>query len=205
MAMTENEREKVDHETLSRALEAADSDTSAAEAHGVISGVLCVSSDDRTGSKWVPILLSDAAQMEPEAAKKLSLSLMVIHQHTLDALKSGNFTFDLIVPDDDKPVAERITALSDWCRGYLLGLSVHGPAGKQNLAAQKKEFVEDLIEISNVQSGQEHEKDAEKDLMELHEFVRVGVQMVFDESQPDPVPDAGTKKPPRREKPGTRH
>ena len=200
---TATEREKVDHETLARALAEADSDTSAAEAHGVISGVLCVSSDDQAGSKWVPILLSDAAQMTPAAAKKLSLSLMYIHQNTLNALKSGNFTFDLIVPDDDKPVAERIAALADWCRGYLLGLSVHGPAGKQNLVAQKKEFVEDLIEITNVQPGQEHEKEAENDLMELHEFIRVGVQMVFDESQPDP--DITTVKPPVTELTGTKH
>ena len=193
--MTETGSEKVDHETLARALAAVDSDTSAAEAHGVISGVLCVSSDDQAGSKWVPILLSDAAQMAPDAAKKLSLSLMYIHQNTLNALKSGNFSFDLIVPDDGRPVAERIIALADWCRGYLLGLSVHGPTGKQDLAAQKKEFVEDLIKISNVQSGQELEEDAESDLMELHEFVRVGVQTVFDESQLDPAPSSTTKKP----------
>jgi len=192
--MTETECEKVDHDTLAQALAAVDSDTSAAEAHGVISGVLCVSSDDQAGSKWVPILLSDAAQMAPEAAKKLSLSLMYIHQNTLNALKSGNFTFDLMVPDDDKPVAERIAALADWCRGYLLGLSVHGPTGKLDLAAQKKEFVGDLIEISNVQSGQEYEEDAENHLMELHEFVRVGVQTVFDESQSAWGPERTTKK-----------
>ena len=111
--MTETGSEKVDHETLARALAAVDSDTSAAEAHGVISGVLCVSSDDQAGSKWVPILLSDAAQMSPDAAKKLSLSLMYIHQNTLNALKSGNFSFDLIVPDDGRPVAERIIARSE--------------------------------------------------------------------------------------------
>ncbi len=192
---TKAEREKVDHGTLAQALEAVDSDTSAAEAHGVISGVLCVSSDDQAGSKWVPILLSDAAQMAPEAAKKLSLSLMLIHQNTLNALKSGNFTFDLMVPADDKPVAERTEALADWCRGYLLGLSVHGPAGKQDLTAQKKEFVEDLIEISNVQSGPGDEEDAENNLMELHEFIRVGVQTVFDESQADSVLDITAKKP----------
>ncbi|MFV1993492.1 MAG: UPF0149 family protein [Acidiferrobacterales bacterium] len=192
---TKAESEKVDHDALARVLEKVDSDTSAAEAHGVISGVLCVSSDDQAGSKWVPILLSDAAQMAPEAAKKLSLALMYIHQNTLNALKSGDFTFDLMVPDDDKPVAERIEALADWCRGYLLGLSVHGQAGEQSLAAQKKEFVEDLIEISNVQSGLENDENAENNLMELHEFVRVGVQTVFDESQPDPVLDIATKKP----------
>ena len=146
---TATEREKVDHETLARALAEADSDTSAAEAHGVISGVLCVSSDDQAGSKWVPILLSDAAQMTPAAAKKLSLSLMYIHQNTLNALKSGNFTFDLIVPDDDKPVAERIAALADWCRGYLLGLSVHGPAGKQNLEQKIDALISAVEELKS--------------------------------------------------------
>lgn len=178
----------VSHEILTQALEAVDSDTSASEAHGVISGVLCVSSDEKASSKWVPLLLSDAAQMDAEAAKKLSLLLLYLHQNTHTAFKANNFTFEPLMPDDEKPVATRIEALGEWCRGYLLGLSVHGPEGKQELSEQRKEFVEDLIEISNVQLDQEGENEAEGYLLELYEFVRVGVQTVFDDNQPIPQP-----------------
>lgn len=182
----EAQQHKATHEDLAQALQVVDSDTTAAEAHGVISGVLCVSSDNQASSKWVPLLLSDAAQMDADAVKKLSLLLLYMHQNTHTALKADDFTFDLVMPDDNKPVTERIAALADWCRGYLLGLSVHGTGnqmGGSSLAERNKEFIADLIEISNVRTGQESENKAEAYLLELHEFVRVGVQTIFDESQ----------------------
>lgn len=181
------QQQKVNYEDLAQALQGVDSETMAAEAHGVITGVLCVSSDDESSSKWVPLLLADAAQMEAAAVKKLSLLLLFMHQNTHASLKTSDFSFDLLMPDDNLPVSTRIAALADWCRGYLLGLSVHGTdnqVGKLSLADEKKEFIEDLIEISNVQAGQESENQAEGYLLELHEFVRVGVQAIFDENQP---------------------
>lgn len=193
----ERQQQKVSHKDLSQSLRAVDSDTTASEAHGVISGVLCVSSDDQSSSKWVPLLLSDAAQMEAEAVKKLSLLLLYLHQNTRTDLKANDFKFDLVMPDDNFPVATRIEALADWCRGFLLGLSVHGidnQAGNSSLAEQQKEFIEDLIEISNVQTGQESENTADGYLLELHEFVRVGVQAVFDENQLNSRPAPAGKK-----------
>jgi uncharacterized protein YgfB (UPF0149 family) len=180
-------QQSVRHDDLVIALQDVDSETSASEAHGVITGVLCVSSDDQASSKWVPLLLSDAAQVDAEAAKKLSLMLLFMHQNTHTLLAAGDFNFNLLLPDDDRPVAERIEALADWCRGYLLGMSVQGTgnqAAKQKLADLKKEFIQDLIEISNVQMDEASENEAEVYLLELHEFVRIGVQALFDEGQP---------------------
>ena len=93
--------------------------------------------------------------------------------------------FDLLIPDDDRPIEERTQALTAWCSGFLYGLGSNGAADPQRLPGDLGEIVRDLTEITRADVDASDSVEAnESALAELVEFVRVGVQLVFDELEP---------------------
>ena len=107
---------------------------------------------------------------------------------TWRALDAG-IEFNLLLPDDDEAVAERAAAVADWARGFILAL-LHGEQAAVLAALQDEggEFVQDLMKISEARAGGEGEED-ERALVEIEEYIRVGVQLVFEEMQPDLKPE----------------
>jgi uncharacterized protein YgfB (UPF0149 family) len=93
--------------------------------------------------------------------------------------------FDLLIPSDDRPIEERTQALTAWCSGFLYGLGSSGAADPQRLPGDIGEIVRDLTEITRADVDATDTVEAnESALAELVEFVRVGVQLVFDELEP---------------------
>jgi hypothetical protein len=88
----------------------------------------------------------------------------------------------LLVPGDDAALEQRTTALCQWCNGFLYGLAGHGAADPERLPGDAGEIVRDLGEITRAGvDGQESDEVNESAYIELVEFVRVGVQLVFEE------------------------
>ena len=96
------------------------------------------------------------------------------------------------LPDDESALAQRAEALALWCHGFLAGLVVGGVdlAGDPSaLPAEIDELVRDFAEISR--AGLSEDEAAGKDqpdfaLAELHEYVRVSAQIVFEELRGEP-------------------
>ena len=105
--------------------------------------------------------------------------------------------FDLLIPEDDAPIEERTRALSLWCNGFLYGLGTTGAADPARLSPDAGEVVRDLTEITRAGvDAADGVEENEAALAELVEFVRVGVQLVFEEAgrqrSSAPVAPAGT-------------
>ena len=93
--------------------------------------------------------------------------------------------FELLIPQDDSPIQERARALTAWCTGFLYGLGSNGAADPQRLPGELGEIVRDLTEITRADvDAEDGAEENEAALAELVEFVRVGVQLVFDELEP---------------------
>jgi uncharacterized protein YgfB (UPF0149 family) len=89
--------------------------------------------------------------------------------------------FDILIPGDDHSIEERTQALTLWCTGFLYGLGTSA-ADPQRLPGELGEIVRDLTEITRADVDTSDTREAnESALAELVEFVRVGVQLVFDE------------------------
>ena len=135
----------------------------------------------------VPYRMEDwLAEILPEdsLANDTDPVLQTLYNATVAALSGADMDFDLLIPGDDCPIEERTQALTLWCTGFLYGLGTSA-ADPQRLPGELGEIVRDLTEITRADVDASDSKEAnESALAELVEFVRVGVQLVFDELGP---------------------
>jgi uncharacterized protein YgfB (UPF0149 family) len=153
--------------------------TDAAEAHGTLTGCLCAAIGYRFEDWLLEILPEGRAHPLATAA------LRTLYFETTGALESSEMEFDLLLPEDEADLDARTGALAQWCQGFLYGLGGSAIQDASGLPGEVGEIVRDFSEITRVgvDSGQSVESN-ENAYAELVEFVRVGVQLVFEELSP---------------------
>jgi uncharacterized protein YgfB (UPF0149 family) len=159
-----------------------------AEIHGQLYGLVCVMGDD-AGASWVADVLADAEP--PDAVKDAAARVLgELADGAIGAVKAGDMSFQLLLPDDQRSLGSRADNLGHWCRGFLHGLGVGSSSidGKVTVRAgfwgqeTIREIVEDLSEISRAgYTGDENEAAAEAAYAELVEYVRVSAQLLYEE------------------------
>lgn len=153
-----------------------DGPSSTAELQGALCGLLCLNSHaDR--ATWSKKLFEDFNADEDEL-----LDLAHLFDVTLQSLNSLDFDFQLELPDDDAPIASRIYAMTQWCQGLIYGLGISGLTDDTELSTDCKEYLADVINISQLQSDDAEDSDA--DVEELVEYLRMGLFLLFGELQP---------------------
>ncbi|MCY1558840.1 hypothetical protein D9M68_958120 [compost metagenome] len=85
----------------------------------------------------------------------------------------------LLLPSDDAPLRERAAALGQWCQGFLGGFGL--TARDSALSAEAMEVLQDLSAIAQVQNALEESEDGENDYMEVMEYLRVALLLLFSE------------------------
>jgi uncharacterized protein YgfB (UPF0149 family) len=149
----------------------------AAEAHGLLSGMLCMDADVDC-DLWLENL--SGPEEELSLGSRDRALLVQLFEKTRSQLDAFDFSFELFLPDDDFPLEERALALGEWCRGFLAGL---GYAAKgSDWPGECTEILQDFAEISRLDPAVSGE-DAETAYAELAEYVRVGAQVVRSELQ----------------------
>jgi len=169
---------------LEDTLAEAGSPTEAAEAHGTLCGALCAQAPMHFQT-WVGELLEDG-QSQSEQTLQVLLS---VFQETSQHLQGDELKFAPLLPDDDEPLTGRTSALAHWCEGFLYGLGAGGLASLDALPGEVGEIVRDFSEISRASAGATEGDDDttetdEQAYAELVEYLRVGVQLVYDELAP---------------------
>ncbi len=93
--------------------------------------------------------------------------------------------FAPLLPEDEQSIETRAAALAAWCQGFIYGLGSSSLTDATLLPGQIGEVVRDLTEITHVGADSTEAEDTnEEAYAELVEFVRVGVQLLFDELEP---------------------
>jgi hypothetical protein len=148
----------------------------AAEAHGTLTGCLCAASR-YTLEDWLREILP-----EGRAAPATAAALEELFTATAAALVQPDMEFELLLPADEQHIDVRTAALAQWCQGFLYGLGAGSVPDASDLPGDVGEIVRDLGEISRagVDATQDEESN-EAAYTELVEFVRVGVQLLFEE------------------------
>lgn len=85
----------------------------------------------------------------------------------------------LIVPDDTVPLSERLAALAEWVQGFLVGLSWAGVTDLKLDDEEASEALQDLVEISQLDTMSDDSEAQEEAYTEVYEYVRTVVQLLY--------------------------
>jgi yecA family protein len=168
-----------DYEQIQQVLRQAHSLSDAAEAHGTLAGCLCSTVAYRFEDWMLEILPEGAADT---ATTQL---LFALFQSTSSDLGEAQMEFAPLLPDDEEAIETRAAALGAWCQGFLYGLGTSSLTDATLLPGDVGEVVRDLTEITHVAADSAESLESnEGAYAELVEFVRAGVQLLFDELEP---------------------
>ncbi len=165
----------VTYTKLENTLNKLGSQLTAAETHGLLTGMLTLTKPMKD-SVWKAALLENLDCTQPTKTQWGVLS------DTSDQIQrefnESNFGFQLLLPKDNVVLAERIDALGYWCRGYLSGLGLVGITKEDLDNAVVKELVHDISQIAHVSIETDASEDDEHNYVELVEYVRIAVQNI---------------------------
>ena len=164
------------YDQVKRLLSESRAVTEPAEAHGTLAGALCATGAYRL-EDWLAEILPEGAARGDAAAQ-----LREVYDETRAALTGTQMQFSLLMPDDEAPIELRTEALTLWCNGFVYGLGTSVAPDPEQLPGDAGEIVRDLAQIMRAGVDEREGLEAnEAALAELVEFVRVGVQVVFEE------------------------
>ncbi|MGA0838414.1 MAG: UPF0149 family protein [Pseudomonadales bacterium] len=157
---------------------------SPAELHGAICGLAVF--DPR------PFPFSGLSDLLDGALDPFDPALESFVEEVMSSLAADDFGFALVLPDvDDVSATERLGELARWCARFLeafaRGLAEFPAAddGETDMAGavlppELQEIIDDLAAIAEADeaSAEENGDEVESDLLQLEEFVKVGVLLI---------------------------
>ena len=162
------------YETLDTLLQQNSIALTAAEIHGLITGLICGGSRDQGWQTLVHDLANDGLAFSQVIAQPLR----DLYDTTYEALDDSNFTFSMLFPNENASVFDHADALAGWVNHFLLGLGVAQPK-----LAEKKEVSEVITDLRNIgmlgYDEDEDQEELEQALEEVVEYVRVAVQLCY--------------------------
>lgn len=152
---------------------------SPSEAHGILCGQLS-GGLKVDGAAWLQQFLPNlGVKREPwEDSRQWFVELRNL---TLNELRDDQFNFMPILPDDEDPLSTRLSALAEWCSGFLAGFGTTGERKQQDLPEDCLMALRDLQQISQVDTDVEEEEMGEAAYFEVLEYVRMAALMLFTE------------------------
>jgi len=164
----------------------------AIEAHGTLCGMLCAQGATEA-PQWMLHVLGEH-EKSSAALKQAGERLLKIHQLSVEQMNGVEAEFELMLPDDDEDLEARVESLGIWCQGFVYGLAIGGIKEDTELPEDSKELILDILEISRagyvaddeaeIAIAEEPDEDDEVAFMEVSEYVRMGVLLIYEELQP---------------------
>lgn len=174
------------YDALAGALHGDDIELSAAEVHGLLTGI--AASPDAASVDWPRLLLDQGGVPGATLSDPLHALLDTLLKQSVEALRPHRFSLKLVLPEAGGVMGVRVAALADWCRGFIMGIAAGRVGGKQRVSKEAAEAIADLMFIGEATGEDEAEGDkAERDFAELEEYVRIAVHLLADEARQKPI------------------
>lgn len=166
------------YDALNQELERDNMLLCAAEIHGMLSG-LVASGAPLKREEWQGLMVDLANEGQAFSVSMKSLLSDIFAQVESD-LADPQMGFQLLLPGDEEPLAERLRALTGWVQSFLVGFGVN----QQHLAQASddlREAIDDLAEIARLSDDVEADNEGERAFYEVTEYVRISAIMCFNE------------------------
>jgi uncharacterized protein YgfB (UPF0149 family) len=157
---------------------------SVAEIHGVVCGLAIWQVESFDLRELVELVGAD------ELTEEFSVEAFV--NASVEALTAEDISFTPLLPDEsdaEGAIELRLEALAEWCAGFLAGFgaagTVRGLNSLDELPEEVQELMGDLSAITEIDvegyadSGDTDMEDGESDLVQIEEFVKVGVLLIL--------------------------
>jgi len=173
----------IDHNELDAALRRCGSTWNAGQTHGLLCSRLALAGAEGA-SRWLAQVLADT---DPENTLRTECQAMLeaLCTSTWQQLSERQSDFMLLLPDDADSAQVRTEAMGQWCEGFLHGLVAekHGEDLRNCLAAEPlADIIKDMLEITRATVGDgAGDEDTESAYVELVEYLRVAVQLTYEE------------------------
>lgn len=166
---------------------------SPAELHGLLCGKLC-GGEALSETRWLldAVEFLDFTQAPDESVR---VALSQLYHESKAQLRGEAFELALILPDDESEIGQRLTALGQWCYGFLTGFGSVAAGGHREISEESEETLRDLASIAQIDVDVEDDEESEADYMELTEYIRMAASSLFLEFAP-PAMDAAEPQPP---------
>lgn len=149
----------------------------APEAHGVVCGTLCAHPDGGP-ERYGRVIFGPATH--PDTPRGLA----PLEVETRRALRDADFEFALLLPPESESLTVRFDGLVSWCQGFTLGLLFDDAKRIEAMPVDAREAAQDIMRISSLGAVEEEDPTAERELAEITEYVRVAVQLIYEELNP---------------------
>lgn len=166
-------------------------DITAAESHGCLCGLLCSEKSTNQREHWIARTAPNYNHddlLQREARDQLDK----LYSTTIQQLNDPTCDFQLLLPDDEDHIQDRVDALAQWCQGFIMGLKLGGISELSQLPGNAAEVSQDIVEIAQACSYElDDQGDSEEDenaLEELVQYVRLGVLLLNEELHPSKTP-----------------
>jgi len=169
-------------ETVECALSCLRAFGTAAETHGLLCALVSTGATIRKQA-WVNSLLSNVIETNDMMAQDAVASIDRLFNATQKQFKEDQCQVQLLMPDDNVELKERMQALAEWCQGYMSGLKLVGVTLQDHNDEKVQEALDDITQISCLDYDNDSAEgpEAQAQLTELQEFVRMAVMLVYDD------------------------
>lgn len=160
-------------------LSLASLEISPSEVHGTIVGAIA----NHLKSGLTPDLLTliePGADANDGRFSQLNQLLYDMYRENSEVLFESKEGFDILLPDYEEDINVRVDGLATWSKGFLLGLLYNNNFSIDQLPENGAEIARDLMEIAEASAGADDEKTEDWAFAELHEYVKVGAQLIFE-------------------------
>ncbi len=148
----------------------------ASEAHGLLCGLACRGiTSDTVRTRAFLFQLTEPAHID-----------LIEGMFSLACrdLEDANFSFNLMLPDFDVAAIEQAESISNWCQGFLQGIYSDSANSAELDLSSVAEALDDIMQIGHLELDPAHSERNENSLTEIEEFLRVAVQLIYDELKP---------------------
>jgi len=151
----------------------------ASEVHGTVVGA--ISNHLKSGhSPDLLKLIEPSADANDGRFAPLSDLLYDLYRENSEALFESKESFDLVLPSDDESIDTRVECLATWSKGFLLGLLYNNAFSIDQIPESGPEIARDMMQIAEAAAGADDQQQEDWALAELHEYIKVGSQLIFE-------------------------